>query len=758
MLATLISVPENNIMHVKYLQNNKKSGLAETLLSGARRQKPDIFRYRFDNQILCLRFKIHRFMKKLIPLMMGTALLLSGCQSTPTDNPFFSEYQTPFGVAPFNRIDNSHFLPAFAQGISEHAAEVQAIASNAEAPDFENTIAALDASGRLLNKVSMVFFNLKEAVNDSVKQQIATEVAPLLSKHSDDITFNQTLFARVKSVYDRRDILNLNTEQKHVTELVYHDFERSGAGLPAEAQDQLRKLNEQLSLLALQFQENWLAENNGFQLVVDQPADLDGLPEAVRQSAAEAASAAGLQDKWMFTLDKPSLIPFITYAHNRALRQQLYTAYLNRGNNSNAHDNKPVIQKILTISHQRALLLGASSTGGYILKNRMAQTPQNVLDLLHRLWTPALEVAKKELAQMEELAQSEGMTEPLQSWDWWYYAEKVRKAKYDLDEEQIRPYFQLEKVRDGIFEVSGKLYNLQFTRKTDVPVYHPEVEAYEVTENGKHIAVLYLDYFPRPSKSGGAWCTNFELQTNHNQQFVCPVVSIVCNFTKPSGNTPALLSMDETETFFHEFGHALHFMLGQTTYQKSQTAIPTDFVELPSQILEHWAFHPEVMKSYARHYQTGEVIPDALIEKMELSSKFNQGFATVEYLAAALLDMSYYTQTDFTNLDIPAFEKAKMEELGLIPQIAPRYRTTYFAHIWGGGYAAGYYAYIWAEVLDADAFEAFVEKGIYDQTTAKSFRNHILSKGASDEAMTLYRNFRGAEPGIEPLLKNRGLN
>lgn len=702
----------------------------------------------------------NKTVKKLIITMMGASMLLAGCATADKkpDNPFFSEYNTPFGVPPFNEITNDHYLPAFNEGIKQHAADIEAIVHNSEPPTFENTIVPIDQSGMLLHKVSNVFFNLKEAINDSTMQLIATEVAPLLSKHSDDILFNKALYERVAEVYNQRESLNLNAEQNHLLELTYKDFERAGAGLDDAKQNRLRELNEQLSLLSLKFQENWLAENNGFKLVIDNEADLAGLPQGVIDGAAETASEEGMDGKWVFTLDKPSMIPFITYSSNRELREKIYTAYLNRGNNNNDNDNKDVIKNILKLSQERAQLLGYNTTADYILEERMAKTSQNVFDLLYKLWTPALKVAKQELTDMQKLASKEGMKEPLQSWDWWYYAEKVRKEKYDLDEEQLRPYFKLENVRDGIFGVAKKLYNLDFTKRTDVPVYHPEVEAYEVTENGKHITVLYLDYFPRASKSGGAWCTNFEMQTNVNGNFVYPVVSVVCNFTKPGKETPSLLSMDEVETFFHEFGHALNFMLGNTTYLRSQTDIPTDFVELPSQILEHWAFEPEVLKEYATHYQTGEVIPDALIEKMEKSSKFNQGFATVEYLAAALLDMNFYTQTDFSNLNVIDFEKKTLESIGLIPQIAPRYRTTYFAHIWGGGYSAGYYAYIWAEVLDADAYEAFKEHGIFDKATAQSFRDNVLSMGGSDDAMTMYRRFRGTEPSIEPLLKNRGLN
>lgn len=692
--------------------------------------------------------------------MMGASMLLAGCatDNKQSANPFFGEYTTPFGVPPFDKITNDHYLPAFLEGIKQQSAEIEQIAANSEAPSFENTIVAIDKSGRLLDKVSDVFFNLKEAVNDSVKQNIANEVAPLLSKNSDDILFNKELYARVATVYSQIDSLNLNTEQRRLVEKTYNDFVRAGAGLDAEKQDRLRKLNEQLSLLSLKFQENWLAENNDFKLVIDNEADLAGLPRGIVEMAANTATDEGMAGKWVFTLDRTSITPFLTYSSVRPLREKIYTAYLNRGNNNNANDNKDVIKNILELSQERAQLLGYKTTADFILEERMAHTPQKAMELLHKLWTPALKVAKRELDDMQKLASKEGLNETLQSWDWWYYAEKVRKEKYDLDEEQLRPYFKLENVRDGIFEVSKRLYNLDFTRRADIPAYHPDVEVYEVTEAGKHITVLYLDYFTRSSKSGGAWCTNFEMQTNIDGNFVHPVVSVVCNFSKPGKETPALLSMDETETFFHEFGHALNFMLGQTTYRRSQTDIPTDFVELPSQILEHWAFEPEVLKMYAKHYETGEVIPEALIKKIADSSKFNQGFATVEYLAAALLDMSYYTQTSFNNLDINKFEKETLESLGLIPQIAPRYRTTYFSHIWGGGYSAGYYAYIWAEVLDADAFEAFREHGIFDKATAQSFRDNVLSMGGADDAMTMYVKFRGAEPSIEPLLKNRGLN
>ena len=683
-------------------------------------------------------------------------VIFGACGKKQADNPLLGKFDTPFEVPPFDKIKTEHYMPAFEEGIKQHDADIKAIAENKEAPTFENTIVALDTSGALLNRVSIIFFNLKSVISDDKMQEVAGKVAPMLSKHSDDITFNKPLFERVKAVYDKRQTLGLNTEQNRLVELIYKDFIRAGAALDLQKQDQLRKINEKLSLLGVKFSENLLAENAAFKLVLDKKEDLAGLPQGVIDGAAATAKEQKMDGKWVFTLDRSSITPFLTYSSRRDLREKIYTAYLNRGNNSNKNDNKAVIKDILKYNLERSRLLGFNTTADYILDINMSKTPANVFKLLNQLWTPALNVAKKELADIEAIAAKDGIKD-FSSWDWHYYAEKVRKAKYDLDEEQIRPYFSLENVTKGIFYCANKLYGLDFKQINNVPVYHKDVVAYEVTEKGKHVGILYMEFFPRESKGGGAWCTGYRQQTNINGKFVAPVVSIACNFTKPSGDTPALLSMDETETFFHEFGHALNGLLANTTYNKTGYAIPTDFVELPSQINEHWAFDPEVLKVYAKHYKTGEVIPAALVEKMGKSDKFNQGFATTEYLAASLLDMSYYTLTDVANLDIAKFEKETLGKLGLIPQIAPRYRTTYFAHIWGGGYSAGYYAYIWAEVLDADGFELFKQKGIFDPATAKSFRDNVLSQGAADDAMAMYKRFRGAEPSLEPLLKNRGL-
>ena len=700
-------------------------------------------------------------MKRILTMAASIAILLGGLEGKAQENPFFSEFKTPYQVPDFQKIKLEHYLPAYQEAIKQHDAEIAAIVNNKAKPTFENTIVALDNSGEMLGRVGSTFGNVMGTDGDKAMRDLAKQITPLTSKHYDDINFNEGLFKRVEAVYNNKKITSkLTTEQKMLLENTYKGFKRSGAGLPADKIARLRQINGELSMLSLKFGDNNLAETNNFKLVLENPADLKGLPQSVVDAAELEAKKANLEGKWVFTLQKPSMIPFLQYSEKRDLRERLYKGYLNRGNNYNENDNKEVIKKILTLSKERANILGFETTADYILDDRMAKTPANVYNLLKQVWTPALAVAKRELADMQELAKSEGMNETLQSWDWWYYAEKVRKAKYDLDEEQLRPYFKLENVREGVFYVANKLYGLEFKKITNIPVPNQEqTEAFEVTEKGKHVGILYMDYHPRATKRVGAWCTSFRRQSNVDGKYITPVVSIVCNFSAPTADAPALLNADEVGTLFHEFGHGLHNLLSNVHYKGlSATQVKRDFVELPSQIMEHWAFEPEVLKMYAKHYKTGEVIPAQLIEKLDKSGKFNQGFTTVEYVAAATLDLDYYSQKDFSNLDINEFEKQSMANLGIIPQIAPRYRTTYFSHIWGGGYSAGYYSYMWAEVLDADAFEAFAEKGIFDQATAKSFRDNILSKGGSDEAMTLYKRFRGAEPNIQPLLKNRGLN
>lgn len=704
-------------------------------------------------------------MKRLF-ILFAAAGLLASCadekKNTAEMNPFFTAYNTPFDVPPFDKIQNKHYLPAFEEGIKQHNSEIDKIINNSEAPTFANTIEALDYSGDLLGRVYIVFSNIKEAnTNDSI-DKIAEQVAPLMSQHSDAIKLNEKLFARVKAVYDQKSGLNLNPEQSRLLEETFKGFVRGGANLPEDKKEELKKINEQLSLLDLKFGNNMLAETNNFKLVIDKKEDLAGLPESVVAGAAEEAKAAGMDGEWVFTLQKPSWIPFVTYSERRDLREILYKAMYNRGNNGNEFDNKAVINDIVNLRLKKAKIMGYDSWSAFVLDDCMAKNSKNVYDLLYKVWEPALKRAKEEAKDIQAMIDREGGEFKLESWDWWYFAEKVRKEKYDLDEEQIRPYFEMNNVRDGVFAVANKLYGLTFNRLENMPVYHPECEVFEVKDvDGSSIGVLYMDYYPRASKKGGAWMTNYREQYYNQQgQNIRPVVSITCNFSKPTGDKPALLTYDEVETLFHEFGHGLHGLLSQCHYKGlAGTNVSRDFVELPSQIMEHWAPEPEVLKMYAKHYQTGEAIPQELIDKITKSGKFNQGFATTEFLAAAILDMDYHTITDSMKIDVEQFEKSSMDKAGLISEIIPRYRSTYYAHVFSGGYSSGYYSYVWAEVLDADAFEAFKETGnIFDQTVAKSFRTNVLERGGTEEAMKLYLNFRGKEPGIEPLLKNRGLN
>lgn len=702
-------------------------------------------------------------MQKIGVTLVAIALMLSSCNqpkqpARDMNNPFFKAYATPFHVPPFNEIKLEHFLPAIETGIADQLAEIKAITGNKEEPTFENTILVFDQSGLLVGRVSNTFFNLNSANTNDQMQALACEITPKISAHRDDIALNKELFARVKSVYDLRNELNLNTDQKRVVEKYYLDFARNGANLPEDKQAELRKLNDELAMLELKFGENNLAETNkNFKLVVDNEADLKGLPADVITAAAEKAKQDSMTGKWVFTLQKPSMIPFLQYAENRALREKIYKGYLNRGNNGNANDNKEVISKMVKLRDQKAKLLGFPNYAAYVLDVNMAKTPENVNDFLMKLWTPALERAKKERDDMQAMINKEGGKFKPESWDWWYYAEKVRKARYDLDESQLKPYFKLENVLEGVFYVANKLYGIKFIKRTDIPAYCDEATAYEVQEaDGKHLGVLYYDFHPRAGKSAGAWCTSYREQMYDKEgKMVPPVVSIVCNFTRPAGDSPALLSFDEVTTLFHESGHALHALFTDGPYRRIAGVVPNDFVELPSQVMENWASEPEVLRVYAKHFKTGEIIPETLVAKLEKSAQFNQGFETAEYLAASLLDMDWHTQPLTT--DVESFEKTVLDKIGLINEIAPRYRSTYFAHVFSGGYSAGYYVYIWAAVLDADAFNAFKQSGnIFNPEIAAKFRT-LLAKSGSEEGMVVYKNFRGQEPSIEPLLKRRGL-
>lgn len=695
-------------------------------------------------------------MKKLV-LTLATCCVMCACEQKKTEtNPFFADFQTEYGAPDFDKIKMEHYEPAFLKGMEEQNAEIKAIVTNAEAPTFENTIVALDNSGAILARVSGVFFALTEAdTNDSLKV-LHEKIAPMLSEHGDNIYLNQDLYARVAAVHnqEKEGKITLTTEQHYLLDRYYKAFMRSGAGLDAEKQARLREINKELSTLGIAFDNHVLNENNAYQLVIENEADLAGLPEWVKLGAAEEAKAAGKEGKWLFTLQSSSRLPFLQYADNRELRKNIYEAYINRGNHGDANDNKEVLKKIITLRLEKAQLMGFDCYSNFVLDENMAKNSKTVMDFLNNLWGYSIKNAKAEAAELQRIMDKEGKGEKLAAWDWWYYAEKLRQEKYNLNEDEIKPYFSLEDVRNGLYYVANKLYGITLTEVTNVPVYEPDVKVYEVKDaDGSYLGLFYADYFPRAGKNGGAWMSNFREQVGP----VRPLIYNVASFTKPAGDMPSLLTLDEVETMFHEFGHALHGMLTKCNYKGvSGTAVAQDFVELPSQIMEHWAVEPEVLKVYAKHYKTREVISDELIAKIQNQGTFNQGFMTTELLAAALLDMELHNLTNTDNLDVVSFEKETMGKLGLIAEIAPRYRVTYFGHIIGG-YAAGYYSYLWAEVLDTDAFEAFKEHGLFDKNTATSFRKNILEKGGTDDPMTLYRAFRGADPSLEPLLKNRGL-
>lgn len=679
------------------------------------------------------------------------------------DNPLLKSYDTPFGVPPFDRIKVEHYAPAIMEGIKQNLVEIEAIVNCPDAPTFENVILPFDRSGLLLGDILLTLGNIDLANTSDSLKGVLKLMSPVLSQHQDDIKMNAPLFAKIKAVYDGMASMSYTPEQKLLIEKKYKDFVRGGANLNAEDQGKLRAINQELAMLGLKFSENLLAENNGYQIIIDNENDLVGLPESVRAMGLADAKAKGLEGKWLYNIYKPSMLPFLTYSQNASLRDKLYYGYYMRGNNNNDQDNKLIVAKTVELRKQKAILLGFPTYAHYVLDVCMAKQPEAVDELLMQIWKPAIKRATAEVADIKKMAKAETGSDRINPADWWHYSEKVRMKKFNLDEEMLRPYFPLEGVKKGIFDLAGKLFGIQFKPLKNMPIYHPDVEVYEVVEaDGKHLGVLYLDFFPRPSKGVGAWCTSFRDQRyNPDGSMVTPVVSIVTNFTKPTPDTPSLLNYDETETFFHEFGHALHGLFQNVQYS-GISGVPRDFVELPSQIMEHWASAPAYLKQYALHYKTGEPMPDELIKKMSASGHFNQGFGTSEFVAAALLDMEYHNQTaeNAAIVDIPAFEKAKMDKIGLIPEILPRYRSTYFTHIFGDGfsYSSGYYAYIWAEVLDSDAYEAFVESGdIFNKDVASKFRQCVLSKGGSKDAMELYIDFRGKKPGIEPLLKNRGL-
>ncbi|MFP4023725.1 MAG: M3 family metallopeptidase [Thiohalospira sp.] len=672
-------------------------------------------------------------------------------------NPLLSEWDTPYGVPPFEQVKIEHFAPAFDVAMKEHKDEMEAIFTNPEEPTYENTVEASYYAGELLSRVSTVFGTFNSVnISDEI-QQLAKEIYPKMSAHYDEIRLDPRNFERYEAVYDNKDKFDLNEEQLFLLESGYKSFVQSGAALPEDEKEELKKINQELSSLTLQYSQNVLAEVNNFKLIVDNEDDLSGLPKASIDAAAETAAQEGMEGKWVFTIQKPSMIPFLQYADNRELRKEIYDAYVNQGNHDDEKDNKENLAKILNLRVKRAKLLGYENHASLRTENRMAQNPENVFNLLNQLWEGILPKVKEERAALQAMIDKEGGNFKLEPHDWFYYTEKLRKEKYDLDESEVRPYFELENVRQGIFDVANKLYGITFTQLDGIPVPHPETTVYEVKEaDGSHIGLFFMDMHPRASKRGGAWCGGFrDHYFTKDGEEVTPLVTNVCNFTRPSGDSPALLSADEVSTMFHEFGHGLDGLFSETSYTASNIA--WDFVELPSQIMEHWAFEKDVLKMYAKHYKTGEVIPDELIEKLHASANFNQGFALTEVLAASLLDMKFHMMDEEDpDLNVMEFEKEYLNSIGLIPEIYSRYRSTYFNHIMGG-YDAGYYSYTWASVLDNDAFEAFKETSIFDQETAQSFRENVLAKNGIKDAMEMYVAFRGREPKIDALLNNLGI-
>ncbi len=698
-------------------------------------------------------------MKRIILFISFALLMLGSCTSEKkrAENPFFSAWETPYGVPPFDRIAPEHFMPAFERGMSLLDAEIDAIVSNHDEPSFENVIVAYDRAGRMLAQVALVFDMLCEAESSDALRALQEQAMPLLAAHADRIAMNERLFEKVRAVYDRRRSLGLGADEMRLLEKTYQGFVRSGALLDKEQKARLAAINEELASVSVKFGANLLAENNSFVLELT-AEELDGIPGNARDLARDKAQELGRSGKYVFTLHKPSMLPLLTYSKRRDLRERIYTAYLNRGSHGDEYDNRQIVNDFIRLRAEKARLLGYPSYAAYVTADQMAATPEAVYALLNEIWTPALARAEGELAEMEQLFKADFPDGEFASWDWWYYAEKLRKKNYALDEEMLTPYFALENVQAGVFFLANRLYGITF-RPVAVPVYHPEVTAYEVLDaDESHLGILYFDYFPRAGKSQGAWCGYYVEQGYDDAGGrIAPVVSIVANFTRPTRSTPALLTLDETETLFHEFGHALHFLFHDVKY-RGLAEVEGDFVELPSQVMENWAFEPEMLRHYAVHYRTDEVIPDALVGKLRRSELFNQGFMTTELIAAALSDMDIHSIEKYEPFDVEAFERhALHEKRGLIPQIEPRYRYPYFSHIFDGGYSAGYYFYTWAEVLDKDAFEAFRASGdLFDRQTAARFRR-LLSRGGAEDGMTLYRTFRGQEPDKTAMLVARGL-
>ena len=676
-------------------------------------------------------------------------------------NPFFEKYNTPHQTVPFDKIKNEHYEPAMLEGIKLHEAEIEAIINNPEAPTFANTIVAYEKSGKFLDRVITVFGNLRSAETNDDLQKIAQKMIPLLSEHSNNISLNEKLFQRVKAVYKQKSKLSLTIEQAKLLDDIYDGFVRRGANLQGEARNKYRELSKKLSTLTLQFGENNLKETNNFQLVLTQKEQLAGLPEGIVEAAAQTAREKGVEG-WVITLHAPSYAPFMTYASNRELRKELYMAYNTKCTKDNEFNTLEIVKDLVNTRMQIAQLLGYKSYADYTLKERMAENSKNVYKLLDQLLDAYTPTAKAEYNEVQELARStQGKEFRLMPWDWSYYSDQLKNKKFSLNDEMLRPYFELSNVKEGVFGLATRLYGITFRKNSEIPVYHPDVDAYEVLDkDGSFLAVLYTDFHPRAGKRAGAWMTSFkgqwiDDQTGENSR---PHITLVMNFTKPTESKPALLTFDEVNTFLHEFGHGLHGIFANTHYESlSGTSVYRDFVELPSQIMENFAVEKDFLSTFAKHYQTGEIIPDTLVQRIIDSSNFNVAYACLRQVSFGLLDMGWYTRTTPFTGDVKAYEQKAWEKAQILPVVEGTCMSAQFSHIFAGGYSAGYYSYKWAEVLDADAFSLFMQKGIFNQEVAQSFRNNILSKGGTEHPMTLYKRFRGQEPSIDALLIRNGI-
>lgn len=697
-----------------------------------------------------------KYLLSIKALCLSGILLFSGT-TMKAENPFFGEYNTPYNIPPFEKIQIADYMPAFEEAIAQHNQEIAAIVNNRAVPDFENTIVALDNSGEMLEKVSYVFSGLYEVVSTPEFQKVGAQVFPMLAAHSDEIKMNEGLFQKIKSVYDNRAKFNLTTPQLRLLEKYYKDFARNGALLSEEKKAELKDINDQLSKLCLQFGDNILKDTNKWTLVVDNEKDLAGLPASSIAVAAEEAKAMGKEGKWVFTLHAPSRLPFLTYADNRDLREKMYKAYTNIANNNDENDNKAIINQILKLRLQKAKLFGFDSFAAYQMDNVMAKTVEDAEELLYKVWKPAVAKAHEEIADMQKYVDNHGGNFKIAAWDYYYYAEKVKKEKFNFDENDVRAYFPIENVRKGIFTMAERLYGITFKEVNNVPVYHPDVKVYEVLDkDGKHLSMFMTDYYARGGKRQGAWM--FVYQEANGTKDVRPIVYNVGNFSKPTAYSPSLLTLDEVETMFHEFGHGLHGMLTRTQYKgNAGTNVDRDFVEFPSQLHEHWMLEPELLKVYARHYKTGEVIPDELVNKLIESSKFNQGFVNTELAGAALLDIEWHKLNDGKDVDVAEFEANVSKKLGMPEEIGYRYRSTYFNHIFSSDqYAAGYYTYLWAQVLDCDGYEVFMKEGVFNPETAARLK-HVLESGNDEDPMKLYEGFAGHRPDADALLRDKGL-